>query len=149
MKISETITREILRMLEEQGGIVEIRRNDFALRLGCVPSQINYVLTSRFTPEQGYVVESRRGGGGYIKITRVCSDKKGQVLHMIDALGDELDFYSARSMLIDLCYQEYLNQKAAGILLAAMSDRALKQVDSHQRDRVRADIFRNALLMAV
>lgn len=149
MKISESIAREILRLLEEQNGIAEIRRNDFAQQLGCVPSQINYVLTSRFTPQQGYVVESRRGGGGYIRITRVCADKKGQILHILEALGDRLDYYSARSMLIDLCYQEYLERKAAGILLAAISDQALKEVESDQRDKVRADIFRNALLMAV
>ena len=76
-------------MLEERDGIAEIKRNDFANKLGCVPSQINYVLASRFTPEQGYVIESRRGGGGYIKITRLCRDKKSQIMHIIDSLGEK------------------------------------------------------------
>ncbi len=149
MKISEAIAREILSILEEQNGIAEIKRNDFANKLGCVPSQINYVLTSRFTPEQGFVVESRRGGGGYIKITRICSDKKSQIMYIIDSLGDSIDYYNARSILINLCYQELIEKKAASIVLAAISDNALKNVDPYLRDVVRADIFKNALLMAV
>ena len=69
MRISDEITAYILHMLENaDDGEAELRRNELAEELGCVPSQINYVLTSRFTPEQGYVVESRRGGGGYIRI---------------------------------------------------------------------------------
>ncbi|MGN1320189.1 MAG: CtsR family transcriptional regulator, partial [Acutalibacteraceae bacterium] len=72
MKISDLITNEILRMINEsQDNIAEIQRNDFANDIGCVPSQINYVLSSRFTPEHGYIIESRRGGGGYIRIRRV------------------------------------------------------------------------------
>ena len=69
MRLSDLIAAEINRMLDEsEDNSAEIQRNDFALRVGCVPSQINYVLSSRFIPEQGYIVESRRGGGGYIKI---------------------------------------------------------------------------------
>ena len=148
MKISELIAREILSMLEEEGS-AEIKRNEFALKLGCVPSQINYVLTSRFTPEQGYVVESRRGGGGYIKITRVCNDKRGQIMHIIDSLGSSIDYYTARSILINLCYQELIDKKIASIILASISDNALKQVDFDMKDKVRSDIFKNSLLMAV
>ena len=57
-------------MLDKSGGTLELKRNDLAEKLGCVPSQINYVISSRFTPEMGYIVESRRGGGGYIRIIR-------------------------------------------------------------------------------
>lgn len=149
MKISEAIAREILNILESQDGIAEIKRNDFAASLGCVPSQINYVLSSRFTPEQGYVVESRRGGGGYIRITRVCNDKKSQIMHIIDSLGDSIDYYNIRSILINLCYQDLIDKKSAGIILASISDNALKVVDIKIRDNVRADIFKNALLMSL
>ena len=65
MRMSDLVAQYILEMLEEQDGSAEIKRNELAGNLGCVPSQINYVITSRFTPEQGYIVESRRGGGGY------------------------------------------------------------------------------------
>ncbi len=149
MKISEEIARQILSILEEQNGIAEIKRNDFAAMIGCVPSQINYVLTSRFTPEQGYVVESRRGGGGYIKIMRVCNDKKSQIMHIIDSLGNSIDYYSARSILINLCYQNLIDQKMASVVLSAISDNALCDVENNIRDTVRASIFKNTLLMAV
>ena len=64
MRISDSVANYILQMLNDENGIAEIQRNELANTLGCVPSQINYVITSRFTPEQGYIVESRRGGGG-------------------------------------------------------------------------------------
>ena len=75
MRMSDLVAQYILEMLEQQNGSAEIQRNELAGNLGCVPSQINYVITSRFTPEQGYMVESRRGGGGYIRISRVKMDK--------------------------------------------------------------------------
>ena len=72
MRMSDLITREIIRMLNEsEENTAEIQRNEFAGIIGCAPSQINYVLSSRFTPEHGYIIESRRGGGGYIRIKRV------------------------------------------------------------------------------
>lgn len=149
MKISEMIAREILSLLDEQDGIAEIKRNDFANKLGCVPSQINYVLTSRFSASQGFIVESRRGGGGYIKITRVADDKKAQIMHIVQSLGSELELNEARSILINLCYQEYINSKTAGLILSCISDTALKGVDPAKRNNVRADIFKNALVMAL
>ena len=75
--MSDIVAQYILHVLEESDGNAEIQRNELAGELGCVPSQINYVITSRFTPEQGYLVESRRGGGGYIRITRVKMDHSG------------------------------------------------------------------------
>lgn len=66
MRMSDLITQEIIKMLNESGvNTAEIQRNEFANTIGCAPSQINYVLSSRFTPEHGYMIESRRGGGGY------------------------------------------------------------------------------------
>ena len=149
MKISEMIAREILSLLDEQDGIAEIKRNDFANKLGCVPSQINYVLTSRFSASQGFIVESRRGGGGYIKITRVSDDKKAQIMHIVQSLGSELELNEARSILINLCYQEYIDSKTAGLILSCISDTALKGVDPAKRNNVRTDIFKNALVMAL
>ena len=70
MLLSDTIASFIDQMLNDCGGTLEIKRNDLAKKLGCVPSQINYVVASRFTPERGYLIESRRGGGGYIRIVR-------------------------------------------------------------------------------
>ena len=79
MLLSDTIASFIDQMLNDCGGTLEIKRNDLAKKLGCVPSQINYVVASRFTPERGYLIESRRGGGGYIRIVRREIDADGIV----------------------------------------------------------------------
>ena len=70
-KISNSIEDFLLAMLKEAEGSLEIQRSLLAERFDCAPSQINYVLTTRFTPYKGYYVESRRGGGGFIRITKV------------------------------------------------------------------------------
>ena len=74
---------------EAENGVLEVQRNDLAQRFNCVPSQINYVMSTRFSPERGYIVESRRGGNGYIRITRVraLTEEIGQAL--LAALGDK------------------------------------------------------------
>jgi transcriptional regulator CtsR len=91
MRLSDLIAEQINRMLDESvDSTAEIQRNDFALRMGCVPSQINYVISSRFIPEQGYIVESRRGGGGYIRITRVQLDKSSAIMHIVNSIGEIL-----------------------------------------------------------
>ena len=91
MVLSDHIARLIEEMLEEGNGQAEVRRNDLAARIGCVPSQINYVITSRFTPERGYVTESRRGGGGYIRIVRVPMTKSSYLMHFFHAVGEVME----------------------------------------------------------
>ena len=81
---------------------MEIKRNELANTIGCVPSQINYVLTSRFTPEQGYLVESQRGGGGYIRITRKSYNKESYIMHIMHNIGDTLDTATAKSIIHSL-----------------------------------------------
>ena len=94
MKISDVIADMILDMFDDNKSTVQIQRNDLAARVGCVPSQINYVITSRFTPEQGYRIESRRGGGGCILITR--ADSKNQALMaLINSIGPAIDVQPA------------------------------------------------------
>ena len=107
MRISDLITETIMEMLEKSDeNTAEIQRNDLAMNLGCVPSQINYVISSRFTPEQGYIVESRRGGGGYIRITRVRLDRSSAIMHIVNSIGDSLNPLDVR-VLIDNCIFAY------------------------------------------
>ena len=101
MSLSSQITGMILEMLGSSGSI-EIQRNELAQTIGCVPSQINYVIASRFTPEQGYIVESRRGGGGYIRIRRAAMEPNQKVMHAVNAVGDKLDERTARAHLAEL-----------------------------------------------
>ena len=129
--------------------MVEIQRGDLAARFHCVPSQINYVVSTRFSPERGYIVESRRGGNGYIRITRVHVDRETIMMHVINSLGEQIDFPSARAVLENLCHADALDREIARTLLAAVSDKALAAVPKETRDQVRADILKNALILHV
>lgn len=146
MRMSDLVAQYIMEMLEEQNGSAEIRRNELAGNLGCVPSQINYVITSRFTPEQGYIVESRRGGGGYIRISRVKMDKGTALMHIINSVGSSLDKATAEVMLRNMMQRSMLQIETARVIAAALSDRTLKNVEQDKRDNVRADLFKNMLL---
>ncbi len=148
MRLSDVLTQYIMEMIEEDGN-AEIRRNELADRFGCVPSQINYVLTSRFTPEQGYIVESRRGGGGYIRITRIRADKSTTLMHIINSIGEELDNITAQIMINNLKSASIISEEVARLMLCAGSDRTLSAVSPLLRDRVRASIFKNMLLSII
>ena len=144
--MSDLVAQYILDMLEEQNGSAEIKRNELAGDLGCVPSQINYVITSRFTPEQGYIVESRRGGGGYIRISRVKMDRGTAVMHIVNSVGDNLDKAAAEAMLNNMLSTHMLEMEIAKVIAAALSDSSLKSVEQDKRDILRADLFKNMLL---
>ena len=145
MKISDSVANYILQLLKEENGRAEIQRNELASILGCVPSQISYVITSRFTPEQGYIVESRRGGGGYIRTTRVKTDKSSAVMHTINSIGNSLDSATAHAMLSNLAQQEIIPVKAAQLIAAAVSGRSFASIPQENRDALRAAIFKNML----
>ena len=145
MNLSNIIAHMISEMMENQDE-VEIQRNTLAQTIGCVPSQINYVLSSRFTPERGYIVESRRGGGGYIKITRIHCDRGTALMHAINAIGEAADEKTTRAILVNLVYHDLLSQKAASLMLAATGDTALRLIDQNKRDAVRAAILKQMLL---
>ena len=146
MRMSDLVAQYITQMLDEQNGSAEIQRNELAGNLGCVPSQINYVITSRFTPEQGYIVESRRGGGGYIRISRVKMDRGTAMMHIINSVGATLDKATAEVMLNNMLQRNMLEMQSAKLIAAALSDRTLSQVEQDKRDTVRADLFKNMLL---
>ena len=146
MRMSDLVAQYILEMLEAQDGSAEIQRNELAGSLGCVPSQINYVITSRFTPEQGYIVESRRGGGGYIRISRVKMDKSTAVMHIVNSIGDHLDRASAEAMLKNMLQQDMMELQTAKVIAAALSDRTLRSVEPVKRDELRASLFKHMII---
>ena len=121
MGTSDMIARFIQAELEEANGVLELQRSDLAQRFGCVPSQINYVMSTRFSPEHGYIVESRRGGGGYIRITRVQVDLHTLLMHVINSVGDTLDLASARAILSNLVQSQAVERNVAQTLLWAVS----------------------------
>lgn len=146
MRMSDLVAQYILEMLDEQNGSAEIKRNELAGDLGCVPSQINYVITSRFTPEQGYIVESRRGGGGYIRISRVKMGRGTTVMHIVNSVGKSLDKATAEAMLNNMLSAHVLEMDIAKVIAAALSDSSLRSVEQENRDILRADLFKNMLL---
>ena len=145
MNLSNEIAEIIMSMVEKDGS-TEIRRNDLAQTIGCVPSQINYVISSRFTPEHGFIVESRRGGGGYIKITRMMFDSPSALMHTVNSVGNELDRFTCRAHVMNLASENVISEKAARMILAATDDNSLRALPASCRDSVRASIFKNILL---
>ncbi len=149
MRLSDEIAGLIMNMLENSDGTAEIRRNDLAERIGCVPSQINYVLTSRFTPEQGYIVESRRGGGGYIRIRRISSSPAMTIMHIVNSIGKKIDQSSSYAIIDSLYQRSIISREAAVLMKTALSDKCYASVPTQSRDAVRAQIFKHMLLTQV
>ena len=150
MGISDLIASFLQESLEAaENGVLEIQRNDLAQRFNCVPSQINYVMSTRFSPERGYIVESRRGGNGYIRITRVRVDRQTLLMHVINSLGNQVDLPSVRAILSNLVQSGALSEEIARVLLAAVSDQALSAVPREYRDVIRASIMKQVLILQV
>ena len=150
MGMSDLIASFLQESLEAaENGVLEIQRNDLAQRFNCVPSQINYVMSTRFSPERGYIVESRRGGNGYIRITRVRVDRQTLLIHVINSLGNQVDLPSVRAILSNLVQSGAVAEEIARVLLAAVSDKALGSVPREYRDMIRADIMKQVLILQV
>ena len=150
MLISDLIAKRILELLEgSEDGITEIQRNTLAETIGCVPSQINYVISSRFTPEKGYIVESKRGGGGYIRITEVRTGAASALMHIINSIGDRIDALSTRIVIENCLETDLIEQKQAELMYAAVSNTALQAVPPVLRDSLRASLLKQMLLTLI
>ena len=146
MGISDLIESFIRNALDEANGTAELQRGALASRFGCVPSQINYVISTRFSPEHGYIVESRRGGGGYIRIRRVQTDPKMLLMHTVNCIGEEIDYRSAVALLSNLLAGGVINDSQAVLAEAAMSDNALRPVPADSKNPARASILKQILI---
>ena len=139
MKLSDAIADMILNMFDDDTPTIQIQRNDLAAQLGCVPSQINYVITSRFTPEQGYRIESRRGGGGYIMITRAAT-KENAIMSLVK---------SAKANIYNLHYQGLISDKAGRIMMSVVSDNNFKGIENETKNQIRANLLKQMLIASV
>lgn len=148
MRMSDLIAQFILDTLRQSGGEVELQRNELAERMGCVPSQINYVIATRFSPEHGYVVQSRRGGGGYIRIARINTDRPSMIMHTVNAIGDALDLRSAAAMLQNLVSAGCIPAASANIILTAAGNQALAPLSPAGQNHLRARIVKLCLVEA-
>lgn len=119
---------------------VEIRRSEMADRFKCVPSQINYVINTRFTVQQGYLVESKRGGGGYIRIIKVKLLDEAEMLDMmIDIVGNKITQKNAYSIIERLFETEMLTKREANIMLSVM-DKSLLNSNGINENELRAKL---------
>lgn len=150
MKISDTIESFIRELLNESDKSIELKRNELASYFNCVPSQINYVISTRFTTQRGYIVESRRGGGGHIKITKVNIDTNDTLRHILSNIGNSIDVLTLEAICETLYVNEIINKSQFNIILSACSNNALSPIpDGQLKNEVRASIFKNLLLMFV
>lgn len=149
MKSSDLIAAFLIDALEKEDGALELQRNELAQRFNVVPSQINYVISSRFTPERGYLIESRRGGGGYIRIRRVRTEKSVQIMHAVNAIGKEINAFQAELFLKNLADYGCLTREQVRLMAAAVSESSFSSLQPSLRDPVRADVLKNLLISAV
>ena len=144
--LADSIAKLIEEMLDAEGGSLELKRNEMATRLGCVPSQISYVISSRFTPERGYVIESRRGGGGCIRIVRKQMHKSEYLMHFFYAIGEGIDEAEAVAYLKNLLGNSVITEREYALIYSSLSNAALSAIEPRGREKVRADIFRHIIL---
>lgn len=149
MKISDTIENFIRELFADEE-CVELKRNELANYFNCVPSQINYVISTRFTTERGYIVESRRGGGGSIKIRRVAMERNDTIRHVIGSIGTAIDVMTVEAIVNSLYLNEIISSSEAKLIISACSNNSLSSISNgFLKNTVRADIFKNLLLMFV
>ncbi len=139
--IIEAYLKQVLSNQEQ----VEIRRSEIANRFDCVPSQINYVIKTRFTVQQGYVVESKRGGGGFIRITKVkILDESDVIEEMIKIIGKTINEKNAISIVQKLLDEEIVSRREAKLMLVAM-EKTLYTGDKSVDELLRANILKSML----
>lgn len=150
MRMSDIIAQRILELIEESDeSIAEIQRNELASIVGCAPSQINYVLSSRFTPEQGFIIESRRGGGGYVRISRIKLNRTSAIMHIINSIGSTLEPMEVRIITENCGQAGLISNDTAKLILAAVSTSSMASVPQHYRGYLRAAIVKQMLLTQI
>ena len=144
--LTSDIEKFLKALLEEStDGMLEIGRNDLAMQFDCAPSQINYVLSTRFTPHNGYLIESKRGGNGFIKIITIV-EEDNYISYLIKNLNEQMTEASADILFMDLYKKKYFNKNEFLMAKYASSDKALSRVEAKSRNSLRSDIIKNILL---
>lgn len=148
MRISDSIEQFIKEMLGEDSPEVELKRNELAEYFGCAPSQINYVLATRFSPSQGYLTESHRGGGGYIRIVRVVETGPQKMAYLVrDRIGDSLSEEEAQRIIAHLRDSGMADPAEADLMNAALSPKALAvPLSPAMKATLRARILKSMIL---
>ncbi|MCY6957328.1 CtsR family transcriptional regulator [Clostridium brassicae] len=145
-RLSDVIEEFIKELLEETGdSALEIGRNELANQFRCAPSQINYVLTTRFSTESGYYVESRRGGGGCIRITKIQYKNNEPLRKIIDEkIGNSITYENSRIIIQGLIERNIISGREGNIMKGAINDRTI-DVPFENKNTIRAQILKAML----
>lgn len=150
-KLSDIIESFIKELMESNStSIVEIQRNMLAQQFDCSPSQINYVLTTRFNNQRGYIIESRRGGGGYIKIYKVETSRQNDLEKILnESIGDAITINKAFELIDVLNEKRIITKREQTIIKIILTDRTLSVVNQQNRNRLRADMLKEIILSII
>ena len=148
MRLSDSIEQFIKELLSQESTEVELKRNELAEYFGCAPSQINYVLATRFSPDHGYLTESRRGGGGYIRIVRVVQAGSQRLMYLVnDRIGDSLEEEECIRLISQLKEQRIVTADEAALMASSISSRALAvPVPDALKNAMRAKMMKSMLM---
>ncbi|MDF2986973.1 MAG: transcriptional repressor of class stress s [Eubacterium sp.] len=145
--LSDIIETFIKQMIADTNGSIEIQRNELANQFNCVPSQINYVISTRFTTDRGYYVESRRGGGGHVRIKRINITRPGNYLmHIVSSMGTSISQQSAEVFIKNFIDYDVISEREGYIMKAAVSDKIIGSVPMPDRDILRAMLLKNMIM---
>ena len=145
MRLSDLIEQYIKELMSENNDFTEFGRNELAQHFNCVPSQINYVITTRFSPERGYYVESRRGGGGNIKIKRVDITKNKYIMHVVNSINNVITQQEADIIINNLIDYDFISAQTAKLMKIATNDKVLN-LPLDYKDETRTRILKNMLI---
>ena len=147
-RLSDIIEAFIKQLFNEnRENVIFIQRNELADQFRCAPSQINYVLTTRFTHERGYLIESKRGGGGHIVIKQLEYDSSNEREKLINqSIGDAMTYHNAYALLTHLLESGVIKERECEIMKIAVNDRSLTSTSN--KNKVRADILK-AMMMII
>ena len=147
MTLADIIEHYLRALVEESDSTtVEIVRSNLAEQFSCVPSQINYVLTTRFTPERGFLVESRRGGGGGIRITQIpMNTTNNYLMHLLNSMDTELSEQKASLYLKELQLNKLISRREAILFESLMSNKVFYEISVKERLILRSRMMKNMI----
>lgn len=151
MKNISDIIEEYLKQVltRSQTGYIEIQRSHLAEEFNCVPSQINYVITTRFTVEKGYLIESKRGGGGFIRIHKISAEDKDHFLKdLLTLIGDEISQLGAEGILERLGEEGFLTEREK-VMVKGMISRNVLRLSTTMRDEIRARLMKAVIVTLI
>lgn len=149
--LSDVIESFIKELIDStKNATIEIQRNLLAQQFDCSPSQINYVLTTRFNNDKGYIIESKRGGGGYVKIFKVDTSTDIHLENILNkSIGSNITYNKACDIIDVFREKKIITEKEQRIIKSAISDRAFGKIYYEDRNRLRADVLKEILLVLI